>query len=367
MTDFDDIEIKENFKEIRAINEKNKNLIENLTELNEICFGKKENLEYEKDKLEDLKKEIEYRKQKLKEVEKKFSSINQNEHSEDNLKKYILELKNEMIKKNLEGIFSKHLPELVHLYNNQSQELNCENDFFNLVFDHVIICFNPEQKNTKLKENLNNMINNKENMVQVKQSFKISKKTTFKNLKSAACQFWNLPNEKEFYIFDDSEALIFDEEMPVEKFLKDYSVLINRFMLINIKVAGSRYKLSEIQDHKIRSENTFLIDQKNFENEGKINNGQKPKDNAKSVKDKIKIFLNEFMGIRNYLKNNGNEKEIDLNENPEVQNVFNSNLLINNMETSFPMMIILIFLYIFTLTFLYSSHSISLKFSFNNF
>jgi len=359
MSEFENLDIRENLKEMRTLNEKIKNLIENLKELNIKCYGVKENLEYEKEKLDSLKKEIDYRKLKLKEVEKKLSAINRKDRNEES-KKYTLELKNEMIKKNLEDIFSENLPELTNLYNNESQDINNKNDFYNLVFESVIIFFDPSKNNKDNEINNNKKNNNK--LKDEKQSFRINKKTTFRKLKSIACKFWNLPNENDYYLCDEGESLIYEEEMPIDNYLKNYSVLVNKFKLVNFEIAKNRNRLLDVQEQRIRMENTFMKHSNISSNYHQQANGGK--DYGESFISKTKSFLSDYIGLRNYLVNNGNDKEINIGLNDD-ENQDSSNSILKNMETSFPMMIILMILYIFTLFFLYSSRSITSNFYFN--
>jgi len=148
------------------------------------------------------------------------------------------------IKKNLECILQEKIKELNNIDSVfKTKGTKITNEFSNLVFDSVLVIhttYDKENAFKKEKEDIN-----------LKQYFKISSKTKFETLKKTACLFWDL-KEEEYIITDEVEAIIYDEKILIEEFLRKYSVQINTFRLIHINTLKGRNKLIQAQEHVLR-------------------------------------------------------------------------------------------------------------------
>jgi hypothetical protein len=326
---------REKLRKLREKKAENEQFRKEISHLNTLCLALSGDIKSEKEKNENLKKEIDFRKKHLEEIEKNYKSFN--ERTNPDSKKYVDQMKNKMIKKKLEEIFEEKIPEL-NANNNKADSpmLGEENEFHNLVTNFVNVAFlqSDSIEGQKFKEK--------------KQSFRICAKSNFKALKKIACQYWDIENENDYVITDDAEALICNEEMYVDNYLRDYSVLANNFKLISIQTVKLRTKLIGMQENRMRENNKF--GNKNHKREN-LNTFQSASDNSIY---KIKEFFNEYRGLKPFIlvadekgASEGDEKKID-----QIQ------AQAKNIETSFWTLLILVIFILLNTYFIFTNRDV---------
>jgi hypothetical protein len=146
---------------------------------------------------------------------------------------------------------------------------------------------------------------------------------------------------------ENTEILIYDEELSIDFFLRNYSVSINIFKLVNISLIKTRSALTSAQTQSIREGNKFLLSEdKRVEEElGLMNHDN----NIKLIKQETKGFFQDYPGLRIYMLN---EKESKLlNPQTALQKQ-------TSMGNSFLMLLILITLFVFTILFFFQVRDI---------
>lgn len=320
-------------REKKAENEEFRKEIGNL---NTICIALSGNIKFEREKNESLVKEINFRKKHLEEIEKNFLSFNDRNNPE--AKGYIVQMKNKLIQKKLEELLIEKIPEINKSNNkNDNALMSNENEFQNLVTDHVVVHYlqyNDPYDTDKVKDD--------------RQSFRISSKSTFKSLKKIACQYWDMENENDFVITDESEAMIYNEEMTIDSYLRDYSVMANSFKLLSLLTLKVRTKLISTQENKIKEKNKFS-------NKGGKNEGISEINSAHDgSQHKIREFFNEYPGMRPFTlitddkvgSEGGSRKVEDAYEQAK------------NIETSFWMLLMLLLFFVLNIYFIYGTRDV---------
>jgi hypothetical protein len=326
---------KERIKDLRKMKAENEEFTKEIEYLTSNCFALSENIKYEHEKNQSLKGEIQFRVNHLEEIEKQYTSVVDEKNPES--KKYVIELKNKIIKKKLEEILIEKIPEIsVSANKNDNKEEINQNEFHNLVFDHVMLIFTTYE--TSPTESIANPLSH--NKREDKQNFRISKLSTFKNLKKIACMFWDIDNDNDYAITDEAEALIYNEDMKIDTFLKDYSVLGNCFRLMSYPHLKTRNKLTGIQEHRMKEANKIYDKNKkeNFEVYG-----------GGSSAVKIKDFFNEYPGLKPFTLISSEDKSGSeaISKKSDVQTQA------KNIETSFWMLLLLILFFVLNLSFIY--------------
>ncbi len=147
---------------------------------------------------------------------------------------------------------------------------------------------------------------------------------------------------------ENTEILIYDEEISIDYYLRNYSVSINIFKLVNITFIKTRNTLSSAQTQSIREGNRFLLseDKRAEEELGFMNHDN----NIKLIKQETKGFFQDYPGLKIYMLN---EKEAKLfNPQTALQKQ-------TSMGNSFLMLLILITLFVFTIMFFFQVRDIS--------
>jgi hypothetical protein len=302
--------------------------------INTKCYAYNAELKLEEDKLKALRSEIEFRKRNRDELETQYESLKASGDSSKSNEEYIKTMKTKFIKQNLSRLMHEKIPEIDKVLNNQSENEALESEFFNTVFDHVKLLFTVyDTQNPFLKLKSDD-----------EKCFKISKKSQFSILKTQACYYWGLNDEKEYVITDDSESFIYNENQSINTFLENYSVSNNLFRLVSINTFKNRKKIFPIQEHRFR--------------ENKLSAKQKPREKkryeltADSSTTEITKFYNEYAHIKPYLLL-PDEKNIVRNIDPYAQ--------ARNIETSFWMLLLLLIFFALTIIFLFGTRDIELN------
>ena len=132
------------------------------------------------------------------------------------------------------------------------------------MFDYVTIKF-VRKILKQIKYEFENMKNFKEDV----QKFRISKNSTFMELKTSACAYWVnihlkkcLENEEEYIFADYSEAIIYFNDMEVEEYLKFYSIFSPTLKFLPLMNIKRREIISNIQSQTICDGNKLLKSKK---------------------------------------------------------------------------------------------------------
>jgi hypothetical protein len=310
-TETDRMLAQDDMKEKRKLKSENELMQKKISELNSLCYGLDQEIESEKEKLHDLDNEITSKSQRFDIIMNKLKSLSENFGKES--KKIIDEEKSKEMKLNLENIIHIKIPELENEYYNKS---NNQENFCNLVYDHVAVEF---------KDKVN------------KQKFRISSNTNFINLKNAACAFYGIEKPSDYIITDEVDSIIIQNEMKINFYLKDYSIYSNNFKLISIDELKNKENLN------IKQENKIMQDNKLIGVKGAVQVSANPK--YDTTLGKTKAFFNEYSGMKNFLllektdENSINKKD--------------SNSFVQKLDTSIVMMIFLIMYFAITFLFIY--------------
>jgi hypothetical protein len=348
------IEIRDRQKELREKQAESEDFIKEIEKLNTICFALSGNIKFEREKNESIKKEIIFRKKHLEDTEKNYRSFLDRDKPES--KFYVMEIKNKLIREKLINLLTDRIPELAENNPNnansdlfkqnfnisdQNKEQPLENEFKNLVIDHVNLTYVQYEGEIQTGREISD-----------RQSFRISSISNFKTLKKIACQYWDIENENDFVITDEAEAILYYEEASINEWLRDYSVLANSFKLISINAIKDRSKLVGNQENRIRDNNKLGV--KGFKKENIII-GNPTGDQSVH---KIREFFNEYPGLRPYtLISDNNEKAVEEKE----KKLEGAHDQAKNIETSFLMLLNLALFFVFNLIFIYGTRDIGMN------
>ncbi len=400
-------EKRQDLNKKRQYKSENEKLEKEILHLEEICFGLNDNIIDSKERYTELTNEYNRRQNQYETQSKRYENISIDLSGKE-AKKYIEDLKTLEIRKNLERIISEKIPELNINYNSNKE--NNENQHVYMVYDYIDIIYcdytnlpnnnqityggsnklnineNITELNQHFVSNINsnkninlivNPTNGRENMnyqitdtniknnnyliLKKKQnsnspceSFRISTSTKFQEIKEVACIVFGLNNTESFIITDEAESIFLNQNIIINNYITDYSVLCNRFKLININCLKGRVQLNKTQKMKLQKDNAILIE----DYQGKQSSSYGSGSGYDSTNGKIKGFFNQFLGLKPYILNQGEEiKDSVSNNKRSGRNLFNENIA-KRIDTSFVMMIFLLLFYIFNCIFIYSNRDI---------
>lgn len=341
LKDKSNLEKKEKLKDLRRKKAENEENIKEVRRLNENCYALSEQIKYENEKNIGLKTEIEYRIHDLKEKERQYSSVVDQNNPDS--KKYVIELKNSMIKNKLEELLLEKMPELntSNTTNGTSNFNKQDNEFYDLIFDNITLLYTQYDSNDP-------SIKSKED----KQSFRVSKDSTFKFLKQIACAFWDIDNDNDYAITDEAEALIYNEDMKIDGYLRDYSPLVNVFRLMSISALKTRSKLIGIQEHRMKEVNKLYSKDKSRKKDNKNEVNSAYDSSAHKIKD---FFNSDYPGLKPYLLSINEEKS----ENTDKPKREDAHSQANKIETSFFMLLVLVIFFVLNIMFIYNTRDIA--------
>jgi hypothetical protein len=311
---------KERLDLLAIKNSENEQIIQQNEKLKNKCYSLSENIKYERESVKNIQNEIKAKENLLRKIEKTYKSVS--DRSNPNSKKFVNEMKQYFIKQKLEEIIFEKIPEL-NINRNKDDFESEDNEFHDLLEDSIEIA-HVEYNRNKKQEN--------------KTFFRISKKTTSKDIKLIACNYFDIENAQDYMITDDSEALIYDEEVSVNDYLSNYSVFLNCFKLMSISFLKSRTKLIDLQEANMRKNRLG----KSEIRDNKYGSGQRT-DNSMS---KIKEFFSDYPGLKPFKLEEGQ----NLKDHQGQQS--------NSIETSFIMLLLLALFFILTLIAIYGNRDI---------
>lgn len=145
-------------------------------------------------------------------------------------------------------------------------------------------------------------------------------------------------DESEDYLLtDDTEAILYDEDLKIDDFMKYYSVRINILRLMSATLLKARVKIIPLQEDRLKETNTF---------KSKLRNEVKKSGNG-SGSQHTNEFINYFMGYKPYFLSQ--EENIVEKDSSEVKSEA------KELDTSFIMLALTILLMALTLAFIYRS------------
>ena len=241
------------------------------------------------------------------------------------LEKQVIKLKTETIKAKLDELLAQKIPEAGLSNNIKAKDESEKNEFKILVHENINIIYTQYETATSKDKK------------EEKQSFKISKNTIFKTLKETSCQYFGIENINDYLLTDDTEAILYDEELKIDDYMKFYSVRINILRLMSITLLRARAKIIPLQEDRLKETNTF---------KSKLRNEVK-KSGHGSGSQYTNEFINYFMGYKPYFLSQ--EENIVEKDSSEVKSEA------KDLDTSFIMFALTIVLMALTLAFIYRS------------
>lgn len=297
---------------------------EEIKRAKEYVLTQQSNNKAQEQKIKSLEEEIEFRVNNINLLERKFSSLMNVESKE--AKKYITEIRNELIKNTLDEQLLARMPEIAALYDNK---VNLEeNEFNGLVFDQVQMTLIEYSRS-----------NPDEVTFSISHRFNISQNTTFLELKETAGAFFQV-DAADFVVLDEAEGFIYDEGIKVNEFMQNYNVFVNIFKMVELNIMKSRTKTNHTQEDRMAQTCTVHKNKKAKKREY-YNTDYDP------ITSKIKEFFKDYPGLKPY-KATFDEK---LADQPWVKKQV---LPPNSSEigTSFLFLVLMVVFYILTLVFL---------------
>ena len=255
----------------------------------------------------DIEQEIIFRTNQLDILLKRYSSIF--DPGNDISKKFISEIRDEIILNRVKTAF------------NNKFELFSYNE------DHLLQhCINSEYQ-LLIFESVNVKYSNLENI-----NIFISKTSTFKELKSIVCSYYQIDNINDYIILDEGEGYIQNEEAIINDYLEIYSIFSNNFILADLTKFKQSSSLNINQESRITQQSMVS----RTKNKMKLVIGEN-KDFDKKTK-LVGIFYLDYPMLEKY-----KAKEITQTEN--CVKLINS----DNKDYSFIIILISFLFYIFTI------------------
>lgn len=311
----------ENLEELRQKKQEIDRYLPEIEQKNEICHQLFENIQYEKTKLHTYQQEINIRTKRLEALKTQLSAIRGLGNA--NSKNQVTEIKTQIIKEKLEELLSQKIPEVGLSNNKKAKNESDENEFKDLVHENICIIYTQyESATAKTKK-------------EEKQSFKISKKTKFKTLKETACQFFRIENPNDYLLTDDSEAILYNEDLEIDEYMKYYSVRLNVFRLVSSLLLRARSKIIPIQENKLKEMNTFKSKSRN----------EVKKTGQGTGSQYLNEFINDYSGFKPYILRK--DDTIPEKEPGEIK------AQAKELDTSFIMLLLTIVFMAFTISFIY--------------
>jgi hypothetical protein len=310
---------KDNLEEIREKKREIEKYLPEIESLKEKCYQLNENIQYEKKKKKSLEQEIEYRKKRLNEYSAQYRAITgkQTMNSKDEVKKIKLDIINDK----LEELLAEKIPEAGLKLNSKGAD-NQNEDFKELIHANIKLVLTNDSSTSK-------------NKIEQETRFRISTTLTFSALKLTACKFWNIDNPNEYLITDESESIIYNEDMAINNYMRNYSVRSNLLRLIKTNILNSRIKITPLQDSRIKDLNQFESKSK----------GDKKFIGSSSSTQIINEFINYYTGLKPYYSETKKGEE----KNEKISNSVQP----KDLDTSLIMFLLILLFFVFTIIVIY--------------
>ena len=287
--------------------------VQEIESKNEICHQLTENIKYEKTRNNTTKNEIKLRADRLKELNEQYQAILNKDNLEMDSKVNLI--KKQIIKEKLEELLDFKIPEAGLKQKRKINDVN-ENEFKDLIHESIKVIY------TKYESPFSKI--NKEES----QNFIISRYSIFSSLKETACSYWNL-DMNEFILTDETESIIYNDKIPINEYMKSYSIRSNIIRLIKINILKARVKILPSQESRLKETNKLEIKGK-----GEIKRG-----GGGSFTQIVSEFINNYPNLKPYLL--GKDPGESESENKEIQ--------AKDLDTSFYMLVLCFLLCILTL------------------
>jgi hypothetical protein len=287
--------------------------IQEIESKNEICHQLIENIKYEKDRIKITKNEINLRAERLKKLNEQYQAIVNEENLE--MDERVTKIKKDIIKEKLDELLDDKIPEAGLKQKRNLKNLN-ENEFKDLIHESIQVIYTKyESPYSKLnKEEIKNFI--------------ISKYSVFSSLKETACSYWNLePNE--FILTDETESIIYNDNILINEFMKNYSVRSNIIRLIKINILKARIKILPSQEGRLKETNKLELKGKSEVKRG----------GGGSFAQIVSEFVKYYPNLKPYL----------LGKDPMDLDSENKDLRAKDLDTSFYMLVLCLLLFIFSI------------------
>ena len=291
-----------------------------------------QNIIYQKNKNASLISQIFTMEKNLKEINIQYKALVNSDDPES--QRQILEIKRGAIKTKIEDILERKFPELKQ-YGVDDLPKNEQNEYYNMIYDNIIINFFQFDE-------YDNKIINKE-----KQSFRISKESSFTSLKTICENFWSIDNIEDYIFADEIEGVIPQDIDKVYDYLRNYSIRSNVILLIPIAVINIRELPLPEQENKMKELNRVKGNTNfNTNNENNLNIEFNKK------KEKIVQFNELYEGLKLFTSINQRK---DLKEKEDIYSMADKHINIKQgtFSTSLIMLFVTIFSMIFTVLLIY--------------
>ncbi len=314
---------KDNLEEIREKKREIEKYLPEIESLKEKCYQLNENIQYEKKKKKSLEQEIEYRKKRLNEYSAQYRAITgkQTMNSKDEVKKIKLDIINDK----LEELLAEKIPEAGLKLNSKGAD-NQNEDFKELIHANIKLVLTNDSSTSK-------------NKIEQETRFRISTTLTFSALKLTACKFWNIDNPNEYLITDESESIIYNEDMAINNYMRNYSVRSNLLRLIKTNILNSRIKITPLQDSRIKDLNQFESKSK----------GDKKFIGSSSSTQIINEFINYYTGLKPYYSETKKGEE----KNEKISNSVQP----KDLDTSLIMLLLILLFFFLTIFVIYRNEN----------
>ncbi len=287
--------------------------VQEIESKNEICHQLTENIKYEKTRNNTTKNEIKLRADRLKELNEQYQAILNKDNLEMDSKVNLI--KKQIIKEKLEELLDYKIPEVGLKQKRKINDVN-ENEFKDLIHESIKVIY------TKYESPFSKI--NKEES----KNFIISKYSIFSSLKETACSYWNL-DMNEFILTDETESIIYNDKIPINEYMKNYSIRSNIIRLIKINILKARVKILPSQESRLKETNKLEIKGK-----GEIKRG-----GGGTFTQIVSEFINNYPNLKPYL----------LGKDPGESESDNNEVQAKDLDTSFYMLVLCFLLFILTL------------------
>ncbi len=242
-------------------------------------------------------------------------------NSKDEVKKIKLDIINDK----LEELLAEKIPEAGLKLNSKGSD-NQNEEFKELIHDNIKLVLTNDSSISKDK-------------IEQETRFRISTTLTFSALKLTACKFWNIDNPNEYLITDESESIIYNEDMAINNYMRNYSVRSNLLRLIKTNILNSRIKITPLQDSRIKDLNQFESKSK----------GDKKFIGSSSSTQIINEFINYYTGLKPYYSETKKGEE----KNEKISNSVQP----KDLDTSLIMLLLILLFFFLTIFVIYRNEN----------
>ena len=309
--------------ELRKKKKENEIFIAEIDTLNAVCYQLYESINYEKNKKESIQREIGFRKRLLEDLSREYQAVANREDPSSH--KQLVDVKAGLIRENLLEILNNKIPEFKLNYS-KVQNID-DNEFHDMIHDNIVVYYTQYDSADSIRKK------------EERQAFRISICSKFSTLKVNACQYWDIHNISDYVITDEAEAVLCDEDMIINDFMKYYSVRTNSLRLMHIPLIQTRTGLIGVQESRIRENNKFGNERKGGDRIAGIST-----DNSKH---KLKEFSREYPLLRPFNLLSSDQKYTN------DKKLSRSYLQAYDIETSFWMLVILALFFALTIILIY--------------